>query len=360
MDYQDYVPEDFVQDESYLNYYFRKNEEDVAFWQEWISMHPEKLDSIIAADQLISLLALHLPEQEFQDEYERLMLHAKDNVPPVKKPAFFLPRIKQLTTAAVMLIASTVIVIFLLNDQKQRDLSKHDWHHQQNTGTIPLSLTLEDGSSIILQPNSKIYYPAQFEKNKREVMLEGDAFFNISRNPDRPFYVFADDIVTHVLGTSFTIINDEKEKKTEVSVKTGKVEVFEKETGKVGNGVILTPNQRVIYHKHRFESTLVDKPLPVQEEYTNKDKPLTSTDDHQFNFNDESLKNILPLLSKTYGVEIITETERLLNCHFSGDLGELDLYRQLDVICSALHSSYEIKGIKILIRGKGCGDDLMP
>src|SRR5882757_8974334 len=72
MDYLLYEAEDFASNESYLRYYFRLNDSDIAFWEDWICRHPERLDMIMNADQLISSLSLQLPENEFQQEYERM------------------------------------------------------------------------------------------------------------------------------------------------------------------------------------------------------------------------------------------------------------------------------------------------
>src|SRR3954453_16390337 len=71
MDHSLYRPEDFACDESYLRYYFRLEPKDIAYWEHWISTHPEKLDLVVSADQLISFLSLQLPEEEYQHEYDR-------------------------------------------------------------------------------------------------------------------------------------------------------------------------------------------------------------------------------------------------------------------------------------------------
>ncbi len=71
MDHSLYRPEDFACDESYLRYYFKINDKDISYWEHWIRTHPEKLDIIMSADQLIGFLSLQLPEEEFQHEYDR-------------------------------------------------------------------------------------------------------------------------------------------------------------------------------------------------------------------------------------------------------------------------------------------------
>src|SRR4051812_25541911 len=71
MDHSLYRPEDFACDESYLRYYFKLDTKDIDYWEHWIRTHPEKLDTVMSADQLIGFLSLQLPEDEFQHEYDR-------------------------------------------------------------------------------------------------------------------------------------------------------------------------------------------------------------------------------------------------------------------------------------------------
>ena len=97
-------------------------------------------------------------------------------------------------------------------------LEKTTQHGQKST------VVLEDGTKISLNSGSRLTYPAQFDKDSREVVLEGEAFFEVTRNTEKPFIVRSGDLVTTVLGTSFNI----KAFPTEniaVTVATGKVRV---------------------------------------------------------------------------------------------------------------------------------------
>jgi ferric-dicitrate binding protein FerR (iron transport regulator) len=75
---------------------------------------------------------------------------------------------------------------------------------------------LEDGSEVQLNPNSTISYPEHFGQKTRTVYLKGEAFFSIKRNPAKPFVVHTGELVTEVLGTSFTIKSYENAKAIEV------------------------------------------------------------------------------------------------------------------------------------------------
>ena len=81
-----------------------------------------------------------------------------------------------------------------------------------NNGANPLKINLEDGSIVTLEKQSKLSYPTHFQKNKRMVILEGEALFEIAKNPEKPFYVYDNEIVTKVLGTRFSIKDKENGK----------------------------------------------------------------------------------------------------------------------------------------------------
>jgi ferric-dicitrate binding protein FerR (iron transport regulator) len=221
-------------------------------------------------------------------------------------------------------------------------------------------LTLDDGTRVKLLPGTSLEYPSKFVNARRDVYLKGEAFFEVARDASKPFFVHSGGITTRVLGTSFGIKPLDGGASMEVAVRTGKVEVFESDNGeastdrvvgKTMNGVVLTPNQRVIYHEENglFEATLVTSPLPLQ------DEDMEEHTDTGFVFSDAPLKVLLEKMEKAYGIEIIVEKESLLRCPFSGDISQQNLFEKLDIVNKALGTRCEVKGTRILIKGEGCG-----
>ncbi|KQB42609.1 FecR family protein [Flavobacterium aquidurense] len=102
-------------------------------------------------------------------------------------------------------------------------------------------LCLSDGTRVWLNENSEIEYPVTFLKHERTVTLKGEAFFEVKRDPSRPFIITSGAIKTTVLGTSFNI-NAYNNDKPEVNVRTGKVRV---ET--VQNMVLLERGYKAVY-----------------------------------------------------------------------------------------------------------------
>jgi transmembrane sensor len=188
------------------------------------------------------------------------------------------------------------------------------------------------------------------------VFLSGEAFFDITKNPERPFLVHAKDIVTRVLGTSFWVKNTEGGKNIAVEVVTGKVTVYKEKTRlktpSESDGVVLTPNLKVVYfiENEHFVTGLVEKPVLVKTEETTEKTPTIP----QFSFNDAPLSEVMHQLEAAYGIQIVLANDVLNNCPFTGDLTKQPLFTKLDLVCASLNAVYEVKGTSILISGKGC------
>lgn len=156
-------------------------------------------------------------------------------------------------------------------------------------------LVLPDGTRVMVNANSSLTYTAAFGKKNREVNLLGEAYFEVTHNPDLPFTVKSRDIVTKVLGTKFNLYAYPDEKFFEASLINGSVEV--RDYKNPPNKVVLVPNEKVRYEyaSQRFEKSKTD--LRTETAWTKG----------ELYFRSESLSTILPKLERYYGVQFTTE-----------------------------------------------------
>lgn len=223
-----------------------------------------------------------------------------------------------------------------------------------NTRPTVQVVRLEDGSQVWLNPESELKFANPFAPEQREVWLTGEAFFAISENAKRPFLVHAGLITTKVLGTSFRVRSMARNADVEVAVRTGKVAVYEQakagkaQSTKNGNGVILSPNHRVMFsaESRLFVTSLVENPVVL--------KLPEASQNASFVFDDTPLQDVLMQLENAYSIDIEVERRSLNDCPLTANLGRKSLYAQLDLICAAIEGAYEVKGTTILISGKGC------
>lgn len=315
-------------------------------------------------EQWFATLDEEIPQRTSQENHalEERIWNAIQHQTKVEKPVFQ-TMIWKWAAAAVIILAlgwagyqyktsrSTLLNNAALSSTITKDLTK-----EINNTNQPKNIKLPDGSLIELSPNSSIAYEPSFSGAERQVYLEGKAFFQVKRDTERPFFVHTGDVVTKVLGTSFWVNGNEDRSAIEVSVLTGKVSVSQHmqanraETSRVKDGVILTANQRVRYtvQTRSFETGLVSNPVPVVAEKKGK------LVEESFDFQENPFSEVIAKLEKTYGIEIILEDETFTGCLFSGNITKQPLFTKLDLLCNSVNASYEVRGTRILISGKGC------
>ena len=114
-------------------------------------------------------------------------------------------------------------------------------------------MQLADGSKVWLGACSKLKYPVAFNGDTREIYLEGEAFFDVAKNPDKPFIVKTKDFLVKALGTSFNVMNYSDESFSHTTLKTGKIEVTTQE-----QKLVLEPGEQVYYKDHQASVRNVD------------------------------------------------------------------------------------------------------
>lgn len=224
----------------------------------------------------------------------------------------------------------------------------------KNNSEKPQEIKLEDGSFVVLQPQSKLSYADHFNKATRTVYLQGEGFFKVKRDTTKPFQVKTGDLTTEVLGTSFSVKQNVKTNTIEVAVASGKVSVYEniRSDAAPPKRKILTQNQKISFRTDTKQliASIVPKPLTV------KQKPLVEPS-AEFTFEDAPLRAVFDALEQQYLLKISIETAVLNRCVFNGDLNGLPLFTQLDLICKSVDAQFEIKGTEIFVTGKGCEEN---
>jgi len=187
-------------------------------------------------------------------------------------------------------------------------------------------LDLSDGSKIWINSNSQFQYPSQFENNQRLVELEGEAFFDIAKNPDKPFVIEAGDLRIKVLGTSFNVRNYAADNFAQVTVRSGRVEVTN-----INGGFkeILEANDQLTFDKKR---------LKIREKSTDKNLNALAWWSGKIAFDNEKMSKVKEAIENAYDVELEFSNPEILDCRYtiSNDVKAEGLSVLLEVMESAL------------------------
>jgi len=165
--------------------------------------------------------------------------------PPGKK--IFL----KVITWATGLAAVLLVVLFIKQNQSGHTImaDNHRLEKKQNSKGTKSIIELADGSKIWLNADSKIEYPSAFEGTTREVCLNGEAYFEVAKNPEKPFIIHLANGTVRVLGTSFNIKAYDNKSNVETSVLTGKVAFIPayKNSKKIRDTIFILPDNKLSY-----------------------------------------------------------------------------------------------------------------
>lgn len=198
---------------------------------------------------------------------------------------------------------------------------------------------LPDGSQVWLNAESEISFPEQFEIGKREVTLEGEAFFDVVKNPDQPFIVHAGNVSTTVLGTSFSIKAFPEESMAYVALNTGKVKV-NIDNGKDGEALYLNPGEAIRYDKKHQKS---------MKEAIDRDT-FFSWKDGVIVFEDAHMEEVIGTLCRWYGVQFQIENTAKEDWSYTGSFDNEALENVLRSMSFTKDFSYEINQKNVQIK----------
>jgi transmembrane sensor len=267
-----------------------------------------------------------------------------------------LPAIEKFTAGGWKIAAVAALVILALSiyflTGKQGDLPRQKNNPElvsaapkilDQTTAYTRHLNLPDGSTVVLKANSKLDYAGSFNGKSREVILVGEAYFDVKHDASHPFIIHTGDIKTTVLGTAFNINANAAQKKIIIAVTRGKVKV-ENNTRLIA---VLKPNEQVICNIQSAS----EEQQPV-----NAEAVVFDWTKQDMVFEDLSFKDIVQLLNRRYGVNISFQNKAMESCTIKAFFSGIEsLDKVLDVLCIISNSTYTMADNKnYVLNGKGC------
>jgi transmembrane sensor len=254
---------------------------------------------------------------------------------------------RYVTAAIVVLVCGLGIYLYTARSNSRDTIETASLTTFENKGKQIQKQLLPDGSTIWLQPGAKIIYTSAHFASKREVTLEGDAFFDIAKDESSPFTVSADELRIQVLGTSFHIRATSGQPVQEVTVISGKVRVAMAHPTSLQKEVALLPKQQAVFEV--ATGVLSASTVTAQNSTWKAWQPAS------LGFADTSLDEAVRKLEEKFAVSIHLENTSLKKCLLTATFEDLQLSEILETISLMLDLSYEIKGDAIVLKGAGCG-----
>ena len=197
------------------------------------------------------------------------------------------------------------------------------------------NLTLSDGTRVWLNAETELRYPVQFNGKERVVYLKGEAYFEVSKNKEKPFLVQVDDMSVKVYGTAFNVNTYNK---IETVLVTGSLSM-----NQGGKEVLLKPNQKGVFDQVSGKITVEDVDVLAYVSWKNGD----------FIFRNESLNSIMDKLSRWYGLEVLYQDAGLQEVRLSGNLKRYKDVRELFVSFEKISDArFKVQGNKVIVSSK--------
>ncbi|QRR02370.1 FecR family protein [Dyadobacter sandarakinus] len=207
------------------------------------------------------------------------------------------------------------------------------------TASIELKV-LPDGSKVWLNPASRISFGKDYGRSRRQIELEGEAFFEVKRDTTRPFIIRTGKMTTEVLGTSFNVQARTTSRHFEVSVVTGTVAV----SGPTDKRIIKA-RQQVRFDPVSGRLADFAKPSIVPYQLW---EPVT------INFDWASMKDVTAKLEEMFAVHFEFQNPGMKDCFLRADFTNLRLPVILNLLCESIGASYTIQNNVIRLTGPGC------
>ncbi|MCI6617461.1 MAG: FecR domain-containing protein [Prevotella sp.] len=179
-------------------------------------------------------------------------------------------------------------------------------------------VTLDDGTRVHLNYNTTLKYPVRFDSDERTVYLRGEAYFDVTKDADRPFRVITDQGVVKVYGTSFDVNTTERSGHTQVVLVSGSVSV----TPVNGHEIMVRPGQMA-----EFSSAGTGKLVAIDT------TPYVSWNTGYYVFDGCPLDRLMQVLSKWSGYEVEFRDASVRSIEFSGNI---DKYNDLETTIKAI------------------------
>lgn len=285
MDYQHHTTEDFLLNESFQSWVFSPSPKEERFWENFLAQHPEKSVKIYAAKAQLQSIRFqeHTVDSKTQARVRaRLIANISHKaMVPAQRRATLVRQFLPYLAAACLAAAAISIGI---------------WQHLKSQYTIyetaqaeTQEVWLPDSTSVTLNANSLLRVRYADDRLRREVWLEGEAFFRVAHNSQRPFIVYADDMQVRVTGTAFNVSNRGRD--TEVVLTSGQV-ILQAEA--LTQPLVMAPGDLVAY----------DKELRAVRQQTVEPDQYTAWRDRIYFFEEATLTEVAEVIQNYYSIKV--------------------------------------------------------
>ena len=340
--YHKYTVEELVDNKDFRRWVTHPDEKLDSYWNSFIGNNPEEASEVKEAAQIIR--ALYFEEETASDtHYQQSLAELKNYQNSKSKSREQLHRIFTLVrNAAAILMVPVLLFSIYQSRQSNESLSILNESSDQTIKYIvptgqKSSVVLADGTKVWLNSGTTLTVPMS-ESRKRNVYLEGEAFFDVVKNKKVPFVVETKDYSVKVFGTQFDVRSYNNKAESETILKEGSISIMTK-----GNEEIkMTPGQAFFVNKEKKH--LIAEVNP---------EIYISWKDNVLKIDNEELHDLLIRMEHWYGVKIhVDNYEMVKNLKYTLTIKTESLREMLDLMCYVTPLTYKVNGDQVTLKYK--------
>jgi transmembrane sensor len=356
MSYKDFKVEDLVQDAWFREWVCGNDPEARSFWEKWIQNNPEERDKVEQASQILRSLSYMdgpMPVDRKKAVWkairaETIMPHTTIEInrkkpQPKRRNSWTKPFFKIAATFLILAgsIYAIAVILQSIDYNKVAQNGEQHYFEKATNASQRINFSLPDGSLVYLNSTSKVIYKTGPDGLSREVYLEGEAFFDVESDKDRPFKVYANSTEITAIGTAFNVKIGDSDSDTEVSLVEGKVEVVN----------LASENKEALYLNEGERALLVPSEKTMAKS-TFEPELVTIWKEGLLLFESTSILTVQEALERWYGVKIIFRNKPTKDLTVTGRFDKEYLGNVLESLSYSARFDYKIDDKTVYITFK--------
>ena len=322
----------YIYNPLFLKWVYESDENTEEYWNYYLEENPEKKQMVMTLKDELKLFRIkkHKISQEHKSKLaQRIAAQIKREK---RSSAISAYRNAIMKYAAVFILAIAVSSLFFYLKQNgpRPDLNVESYTTAIAENGQISKLILPDSSVVWLNSGTQIKYPTDFAIKKRDVFLDGQAFFQIKRNTQMPFKVFCRDVEVRVLGTCFNINAYPEEQEIKVVLESGKVELLKSSDNQFK--YTLEPGQKLTYN-HVSDDVII-REVELDRYVKWKEGVLI--------FRKDPMPEVVPVLQRKYNIDLEMDVPDLDNYLFTATITDESLNEIVKSIAFTCRADFKI------------------
>jgi len=326
----------------------------------------KKLSGAITADELAAFNRLVANNTSFQKEYEAIRSYwteddepyenivsifddikkragisdatvEKDNIRGINKPDRTFTWLRIVAAAVAVIAISVSIYLFKIKSVQENDIAQ-----LQTKWGSTAKVKLPDGTMVTLNSLSVLKYPKHFNGKTREVYLDGEGYFDVTRDHQHPFIVHTEKTAVKVLGTAFNLKSYANDAQFEATLFRGSIQATLNNDPSVN--ILLKPSDKLIVNASGYQLT-----KETYADHSNTINAETAWMNHKLIFKNESFYLLANNLTRKYGLDIVFKNDGLRSIKLSGEFENENIEQVLLSLQIVTKFNYKVSGNTIYI-----------